>query len=77
LAAPIHDEFREKLVVYHQAYDNWLRKYLGCPPRATNINNDGYETVQCDPSMGGMDLGMWKKSREAAKALYGLKDKEE
>ncbi len=78
LAAPVHDEFRDKLVIYHQAYDTWLRKFLGCPPRSgKDPGVDGYETVPCDPSMGGMDLKMWQKSRDAAKTFYGLKEKDE
>ena len=77
LAAPIHDEFRDKLVTYHQAYDNWLRKYMGCPARKGNPQVDMYETVTCDGSMGGMDMKLWHASREAAKVLYDLKEKDE
>ena len=77
LAAPLHDEFREKLLAYHQAYDTWLRKYLGCPPRAKDIEGDGYERVPCDSSMGGHDLKLWHESREQAKKFYDLKEKDE
>ena len=77
-ASPIHDDFRDKLVIYHQAYDNWLRKYIGCPPRNDNdVTGDRFEKVTCDPSMGGMDLALWKKARDAAKVLYSLKEKDE
>jgi hypothetical protein len=75
LAAPIHDDFRDKLVTYHQAYDSWLRKYMGCPARKGNPEVDMYETVTCDNSMGGMDMKLWRTSREAAKVLYDLEDK--
>lgn len=77
MAAPIHDEFRDKLVAYHLAYDAWLRKFVGCPARGTLKGDDSVQVVTCDSGMAVMDLKLWQKSREAAKVLYGLKDKDE
>jgi hypothetical protein len=76
VAAPTQDDFRDKLLVYHLAYDAWLRKFVGCPVREEGQGASA-QVVTCNPALGGMDLRLWQKSREAAKTLYGLKERDE
>ena len=78
LAAPIHDEFREKVIKFHQEYDVFLRKYLGCPPRTKTPQQqeqDKYVQTQCEAMLGIVDQVAWHKTREAAKELFDLEEK--
>jgi len=75
-AAPVHDEFRDKVVKFHQAYDAFLRKYVGCPTREKQIMKDQFVAVECDPLKGELDQAAWHKTREAAKELFDLREKE-
>lgn len=75
MAAPIHDEFREKLVKFHQEYDVFLRKYVGCPTREKQALQDRFIAVECDALKGVVDQAAYQKAREAAKELFDLEEK--
>lgn len=74
-AAPIQDEFRDRLVKFHQSYDVFLRKYVGCPAREKQAIRDQFIAVECDPLKGELDQAAWSKAREAAKELFDLEEK--
>jgi hypothetical protein len=76
-AAPLQDEFRERLTKFHWAYDTFIRAYIGCPARDTKtaLKHDGMEAVECDALHGTLDQAAFGKAREAAKGLFDLQEK--
>lgn len=76
-AAPLQDEFRERLTRFHWAYDTFIRAYIGCPARAATkpLQRDGMEAVECDALHGTLDQAAFGKARDAAKKLFDLEEK--
>jgi hypothetical protein len=57
-------------VAFERPHDAFARKLFGCP----SVGEISHET--CKPSLSEFDYAAFRKAREAAKTLYGLRDAE-
>lgn len=55
-----------RVAAFHQSWDKFLRKYLGCPSWATNIK-------ECDLNRGLWDYPEFRKASKLAKELFERK----
>jgi len=70
-------DFRVKLSRFHQHYDKFLRKFMGCGPMPEKEQavKDGVHFVECDADLSMIDQKEFKAAREEAKVLFDLEDK--
>lgn len=61
------DEFRRQVSDFVVPFDKWLRKWQGCPP-------EGFDVALCREAMATNDAREWRRSREAAARLFGLRE---
>lgn len=55
-------------IVFTRHWQAFLLAYTGCPAGARDV-------ADCRPALGSLNYREWKASREAAKALFDLRDK--
>lgn len=69
LGAGETDEMAYRIIAFETPYNTFLRAYFGCPP-------DGEISREvCLPHKREIRRGDYEKAREAAKALFDLREK--
>ncbi len=69
LAVPEDTEELKVLTAdFNEPYCIFVKKLFGCPPEAKEVG-------ECRPIKGVLDYRSWRLCREAAKRLFGLKEK--
>lgn len=63
--AAVNPDFQERLLRFHQHYNQFVRIYLGCPKGAV-------EMAQCHPDQGTLDYAEFLKARTEARKLFDL-----
>lgn len=68
MASPITDPHidQQSIQSFNHSYSQFFRRYYGCP-----LDRD-FTSAECYVGAGFVDLDSWRRSREAAKVLFGL-----
>jgi hypothetical protein len=68
IAAEPDAALMEHALTFTRHWQAFLLAYTGCPAAARDV-------AECRPALGSIDYREWKASREAAKALFDLREK--